>query len=63
MVEATVALKYLLDLEFPCKKMSLTQKNVQAFISLKKKKKKIGLKYFYTIKINSLEYVLAFLNT
>lgn len=60
MVEATVALKYLLDLEFPCKKMSLTQKNVQAFLSLKKK---IGLKYFYTIKINSLEYVLAFLNT
>lgn len=61
MVEATVALKYLLDLEFPCKKMSLTQKNVQAFLSLQKKK--IGLKYFYTIKINSLEFVLAFLNT
>lgn len=37
MVEATVALKYLLDLEFPCKKMSLTQKNVQAFLSSQKK--------------------------
>lgn len=50
-VEATVALKYLLDLEFPCKKMSLTQKRPGIFIT----KKKNGLKYFYTIKINSLE--------